>query len=122
MADNKQYMVQQQEHGAVMISEDVITIIVSNAVAEVDGVVGLNNKPGSDIADKFGKKAWGKGIKVNISEDNEVSIDCNINIGYGQSVVDVAKSVQEAIISAMDTIAGVKLASININVCGIIRQ
>ena len=49
MADNKQYITQVQENGTVMISEDVIAAIVAQAVKDVDGVVSLNVKPGSDL-------------------------------------------------------------------------
>ena len=122
MAENKQYIIQQQENGTVMISEDVIATIVSNAVTEVEGVVGLSTKPGADIADMIGKKNWGKGMKIIIGEDDDVSIDCNVNIGYGQSVVAVAKSVQDAVTTALESTAGIKVAAVNINVCGIIRQ
>ena len=122
MADFKQYVIQTLENGNLMISEDVIASIVSQAVTEVDGIVGLNTKPGSDIADKLGKKNWGKGIKITIGEDNALTIDCNVNIGYGQSVVTVAKSVQDAVTAALESTAGVKVAFVNINVCGIIRQ
>lgn len=122
MADSKQYITQVQESGNVLISEDVIASIVVNAVSEVEGIVGLSVKPVSDIAEKIGKKAWAKGIKIVISQDNELSIDCNVNIGYGQSVVTVAKSVQEAVSSAVESTAGVKVTAVNVNVCGIIRQ
>ena len=122
MAEYKQYITQSQENGNVMISEDVIATIVEQAVTEVDGIVGLNVKPGSDIADIIGKKSWGKGLKIVIGEENELTIDCNVNVGYGQSVVTVAKAVQEAVTNALESTAGVKVASVNINVCGIIRQ
>ena len=122
MAENKQYVIQTQENGSVMISEDVIATIVEQAVKEVEGIVGLNVKPGSDIADMIGKKSWGKGMKITIAEDNSIRVDCNVNIGYGQSVVTVAKSVQEAVTAAIESTAGVRVAAVNINVCGIIRQ
>ena len=122
MADTKQYITQVQENGTVIISEDVITTIVSNAISEVEGIVGLNVKPGADIADMIGKKNWGKGLKITIDEADAVSIDCNVNIGYGQSVVNVAKAVQESVTAALESIAGIKVAAVNVNVCGIIRQ
>ena len=122
MADNKQYILQPQENGNIMISEDVIATVVEQAVTEVEGIVGLNVKPGADIADMIGKKAWAKGMKITIAEDNSVSVDCNVNIGYGQSVVTVAKSVQDAVTAALESTTGVRVTAININVCGIIRQ
>ena len=122
MSENKQYITQKQKHGNILISEDVITTIVANAVNEVEGTVGLSTKPGADIADKISKKSWGKGMKITIGQNDELYIDCNVNIGYGQSVVNVAKSVQEAVTAALESTAGVKVAAINVNVCGIIRQ
>ena len=122
MADNKQYILLTQENGSIMISEDVIATIVEQAVTEVEGVVGLNVKPGADIADIIGKKAWGRGIKITIGDDDALYIDCNVNVGYGQSVVTVAKSVQEAVTAALISTTGINVASVNINVCGIIRQ
>ncbi len=122
MADNKQYITQVQENGTILISEDVIVSIVAHAVTEVEGVVGLSVKPGADIAEILGKKTWAKGMKIIISENDELCIDCNITVAYGQSVVSVAKAAQEAIARALDDMAGVTVAAINVNVCGIVRQ
>ena len=122
MAENKQYISQAQEKGNVLISEDVIASIVSNAVNDVEGTVGLSVKPGADIADMIGKKSWGKGMKITIADDDRINIDCNVNVGYGQNVVSVAKAVQEAVTAAVESTAGVKVAAVNVNVCGIIRQ
>ena len=122
MAENKNYVTQIRENGSVLISEDVITTIVAHAVEEVEGVVGLNAKPGSDIIEMIGKKGWGKGLKITIGEEEALTIDCNINVAYGQSVVSVAKAVQEAVSNALESMAGVKIAAVNVNVCGIVRQ
>jgi len=122
MAENKQYVVQTQDNGFVYISEDVIAAIVAHAAAEVEGVVSLNAKPGVDIAELIGKKSSGKGIKITVQEDNSVVIDCNVNVSYGQSIVEVAAAVQAAIINALDSMAAIKIAAVNVNVCGIVRQ
>ena len=122
MAENKNYVTQIRENGSVLISEDVITTIVAHAVGEVEGVVGLNVKPASDIIEMIGKKGWGKGLKITIGEEDVLTIDCNINVAYGQSVVSVANAVQEAVSNALESMAGVKIAAVNVNVCGIVRQ
>ena len=122
MAENKQYITQPQAGGSVMISEDVIATIVALAVADVDGVVGLSVKPSADIAELVSKKAWGKSLKVVIGEDDLVYIDCNLIVGYGHSVVAVAKAVQEAVTGALESMASVTVASVNVNVCGIDRK
>ena len=122
MAENKQYITQVQTNGSVMISEDVVATIIEHAVCEVEGVVGLSTKPGADIAELIGKKSWGKGMKITIGEDNELRIDCNVIVVYGQSVVAVAKAIQEAITAALESMTGVKVASVNVNICGISAQ
>lgn len=122
MAENKQYVTQTQENGAVLISEDVITTIVAHATQEVEGVVSLNVKPGADIIEMIGKKGWAKGLKITIGEDDDLTVDCNITVAYGQSVVSVAKAVQTAVTNALESMAGAKIAAVNVNVCGIVRQ
>ena len=122
MADNKQYITQRQENGTVMISEDVVSTIVSQAVKDVEGIVALNTKTGSDLADMIGKKNWGKGIRINVAEDNSLTIDCDVIVRYGQSVVTVAAAAQKAVYAALESATGVAIAAVNVNVCGIVRQ
>ncbi len=120
MAENKQsksYIQQYQENGSVLISEDVIAAIVAQAAAEVDGAAGFNVKPG-----EINKKTVGKNLKITIGPEDEVYIDCTISVVYGQSVIDVAKAVQEAVTSALESMAGVTVAAVNVNVGGILRK
>ena len=117
----KQYITKIEENGSVMISEDVIVSIVTHAVAEVEGVVSISTKPAKELADMIGKN-WGKGMKINISDDNTVTIDVDVIIGYGQSVVAIAGAVQASIIAAVQSMTGVDTVLVNVNVCGIARQ
>lgn len=122
MAENKQYITQEQENGLVMISEDVVATIAINAVNEIEGFAGLISKPGADIVELIGKKSWGKGIKVTISEKDELTIDCNVLVHYGASVVNVAKNIQSAVTSALESTTNTKVLAVNVNVCGIVRK
>ena len=122
MAENKQYITQTQDNGNVMISEDVIATIVAHAVAEVDGVVTIGVKPGTELADLISKKSWGKGLKVVIGESDEVYVDCNVILAYGHSVVAVAKAVQESVTASLESMTGVAVAGVNVNVCGIAHK
>ena len=122
MAEYKQYITQIQENGNVMISEDVIATIVEQTLSEVEGVSGLATKPGADIADLIGKKSWAKGIKIQIAEDNTLTIACNVMVAYGHSVVDVASAAQTSVTAAVESMAGVKVNAVHINVCGIERK
>lgn len=122
MADNKQYITQVQDNGRVMISEDVISSIVNQALTDIEGFVGLSNKPGSDIAEIINMKNWGRGCRVTIGENDDVTIDCNVIMSYGFSVIAVAKSIQEAVVSAVESMTGISGVRVNVNVCGIVRK
>ena len=121
MADNKQYITQTQENGSVLISLDVISKIVCRAITDTEGVVGLSSKPGADIADFIGKN-WGKGVKIVIGENNALTVDCNVLVTYGASVVTVAQEIQSNVKSALESVTGVKVLAVNVNVCGIARK
>ena len=122
MAENKQYITHHQEHGSVMISEDVIATIALQALVDIEGFAGLATKPGADIVELIGKKGWGKGVKVVVTENEELAIDCNVMIAFGQSVVTVAQNIQQAVSTALESTTGAKVASVNVNVCGIVRK
>ena len=103
------------------IPEEVIEAIVAQTISEVEGVNGLDVKPGADIAELIGKKNWGKGMKIVIGENNELTISCNVQIVYGNSVIEVAKNAQQAVAAAVENAAGVTVKEVNINICGIVR-
>ena len=115
MAEAKQYITHIQDGGNVMISEDVVCAIVENTLTEVDGIV----KGGAEVT---GKKSWGKGIRIQIGENNTLSIGCNIIVRYGESVIQVAQAVQDAVTSAVESVTGVTVSDVEVNVCGIIRK
>lgn len=121
MAEYKQYITNIQENGNVMISEDVVATIVAQGLSEVEGIGSMGTKPGIGVADFTIKKHWGKSLKILISEDNSVSIDCIIMVKYGHSVVDVANAVQQSVTTAVEATTGVKVNEVNVNICGIVR-
>ena len=111
MAENK-YITQTQENGSVLIAEEVLVNIISVAVGEVEGAE-LSGKPGIN---------WGKGIKLTIDEESRVAVKCYINVDFNQSVVAIAANVQENVASALESMAGVTVLSVNVSVVGVTRK
>ena len=116
MAENKQYISQEQEKGGLKISEDVLVTIIAHAASEVEGVVSTDGAS----SDLFSKRS--KNIKISIDQTDKVSVELNITVQYGYNVMIVAKAVQAAIINAMDAIAGISINEINVNVCAVACQ
>ena len=92
MADN--YITCQEEKGSINISEEVIVSLVKSAVGEIEGVSGLSNAAGAELAELIGIKTVSKGVKVAF-EDDTIVVDVIINVCYGSSIVSVARAVQE---------------------------
>ena len=122
MAENKQYITHPQESGCIMISEDVVAKIVLQSLTDIDGYVSVGIRPGMDIIELIGRKNWGKGIRVTIGANNQLCVECNVIIAYGHSVMTVATAIQDAAVSALTSMTGLKDVCVNVNVCGIARQ
>lgn len=113
MAEHKEYITSELENGTVNINEDVIATIASNAVKDIDGVVSLQGASGL-----LGRKNDSKGIRIVLGEDS-VEIECALVVLYGHSVVDVARNVQEGITTAVESMTGLPVKFVNVNVSGI---
>ena len=112
------YITCREENGSINISEDVIAGVVRAAVAEVDGVAGLSNAAGAEIAELIGIKSLSKGIKVQF-EDEKIVVDVLITVRYGSSVVSVARAVQDKVMTAVQASTGIERAEVNVHVTGI---
>ncbi len=102
------------------ISEDVIGIIAGLAASEVDGVAGMTLGFVDGINQILGSnKKYSKGVKIEL-DGKKVSIDLYVNVKYGVKIPDVAWSVQNSVKNSVETMTGLEVSNVNINVQGII--
>ena len=118
MAENKDYAVRSEENGTVNISDEVICTVAAVAARDVDGVYGLNGNLGDDIFSMLGRKNIKKGVRLQIDDDG-VSLECNVIAKYGCSVVEMAKNLQVAIRAAVESMTGLAVKNVTVNICGI---
>ena len=116
MGDN--YISCKAENGSINISEDVISTIVRTAITEIDGVAGISNTAGAELAELIGIKTVSKGIKVQIVDDT-IKVDAVILVRYGCNIVNVAKEVQNSVTEAVQAITGIDKAEVNVHVSGV---
>ena len=119
MAESREYYTQPMENGSIQISEEVIASIAAMSASEVEGVSGLSANFGSDIAEMFGVKNAGKGITLTAGKDNSVCIQCDVVAKFGVSIFELAKAVQEAVKTGVESVTGLSVAQVNVNICGI---
>lgn len=101
------------------ISEDVIGIIAGLAASEVEGIAGMTLGFVDGINQILGgNKKYSKGVKIEL-EGKKVTIDLYVNVKYGVRIPDVAWAAQNAVKSAVETMTGLDVIAVNINVQGI---
>lgn len=116
MGDN--YISCKAENGSINISEDVISTMVRTAITEIDGVAGISNTAGAELAELIGIKTVSKGIKVQIVDDT-IKVYAVILVRYGCNIVNVAKEVQNSVTEAVQAITGIDKAEVNVHVSGV---
>ena len=121
MSENKEYVSRCDELGNIHISEEVLAGIAAAAALEVDGVSSLAANLGSDIAELLGKKSLAKGVSVKM-EGDKVVVTLSILMAFGHTIPEVGKAVQEAVKNAVESMTGMEVAAVNVNVAGISLQ
>lgn len=102
------------------ISEEVIGIIAGLAASEVEGIAGMQLGFVDGINQILGgNKKYSKGVKIEL-EGKKVTVDIFVNVRYGVRIPDVAWAAQTAVKNAVETMTGLEVAAVNINVQGII--
>ena len=123
MADNKEYFVFEENKGNIKISSDVIASIAAASCAECEGVAAIANAPqGTDFYDLFLKKGVTRGVKVIMGENNTCAIEISLLVSFGASVTDVAAKVQRNVKSAVESMSGVSLSSVNVFITGVMMK
>lgn len=103
----------------LIISEDVIGIIAGIAAAEVEGVSGMTLGFVDGINQLIGSnKKYAKGVKIEL-DGSKVIIDLYVIVKYGVRIPDVAFSIQNAVKASVETMTGLNIQAVNINVQGV---
>lgn len=119
MAENREYYTQQAENGSVQISEDVVAAVAASAILETEGVCGLSANLSTDIAEMLGKKNLTRGIRLTGAKEGVLCIECDVVAKFGASVFELAKTLQDVVKSSVESVTGLSVEQVNINICGV---
>ena len=119
MADHKEYWSTESDQGSIRISEDVVASIAALAASETGGVSGLYSTLTSDIVNFLSKKNQSKGVRIELGEQDTVSIDIGFLALFGHNICEVAKQVQENVKSSVESMTGLKVVGVNVHVGGV---
>lgn len=109
----------ENEHGAIVISNNVISRIAGVTASGCYGVVGMAYRNTSDsIASLLKWDNITKGIKVT-TEDDKIDIDLHIIIEYGINIKVISESIISNVRYTVENMTGFKVGKVTINVEGI---
>lgn len=109
--------------GQIQIADEVIAIIAGTASLEVEGVDGMSSTFtgfSGDIS-KIGKKNLSKGVRITVLDDTVIA-DLSVFIKSGSKIHDVAVEVQKKVKTAIETMTGLLVTSVNVTVAGLITR
>ncbi len=106
------------KYGTVKISNEVVAIIAGLAATEVEGVSSMSGGLTGDITEMLGMKNLSKGVKVEVGE-KEAAIDLFIIVDYGSKISEVATNVQKNVKDRVETMTGLRVVEVNVNVQGV---
>ncbi|WP_028309485.1 Asp23/Gls24 family envelope stress response protein [Desulfitibacter alkalitolerans] len=106
------------QHGQIKMADEVVAIIAALAATEVKGVKAMSGGIVDGIAEVLRRKNLTKGVKVEVGE-KEAAVDLNIIVEYGAKIPDVASMIQDSVSKAIESMTGLKVVEVNINVQGV---
>lgn len=108
------------ELGDVVVTTEVLARIVGNAAIECYGIVGMCSR--HRIKDSFvellGRDNLSRGVSV-LLEDDAIVVDIYIIVGYGTKISEVAHNIMNRVKYVVESMVGVKVTAVNINVEGV---
>lgn len=116
--DERELNVESNQGGKVVFAEDVVATIASLAAGDVEGVHAMSGTAMDGLTEKFGKKSYTKGIRVEVGPQ-ECAVDLSLIIKYGYRIQDVARKVQPEVRDAIETMTGLKVVEVNVAVSSI---
>jgi uncharacterized alkaline shock family protein YloU len=102
--------------GRIEVLPAAVASLVSQAVLESYGIVGMCSKDlASGIVEILQPASHRRGVDVHI-DDTGITIDLYVVIEYGTRVITVARNVQSSVAYAVEKALGVPVRAVNVHV------
>ncbi|MBQ9516765.1 MAG: Asp23/Gls24 family envelope stress response protein [Eubacterium sp.] len=107
------------EKGSVIISEEVLASIATNAAKDVDGVSSFSNRPVDVVSTiKSGSLKVMSPVRIHQNGD-DINISIYLNLEPNKKIRTVAQSVQSNVKEAVQNMTGKLVSKVNVIVAGI---
>ncbi|WP_025679542.1 Asp23/Gls24 family envelope stress response protein [Paenibacillus polymyxa] len=114
-------MTENQQHGRILISDDVVSQITGAAILKTPGISAIHGGFSKEVNKRVNEKNIKKGISVKISSD-ETTIDLKVIVNYGCPIYEVTRELQQNVMEDVINMTGLSNVVVNVNVEGISIQ
>lgn len=104
--------------GDIKVSSNVVMTIAAVAALEVKGVHSLQGTAADEIVTMLKLKNLAQGVRIEI-ENNQARVALAIILEYGYSIPKISAQVQEKVKSAIETMTGLEVLSVNVRIGGV---
>lgn len=105
-----------ESEDSLTYSNGVIEKIVAMATREVPHVLGMKGNLVHFMQEQFGGERIGKGVSVEVTEDNGVVVNISVIIEYGAYAPDIFEGVKERVTERLASMTGLEVAGINLRI------
>lgn len=105
--------------GSLVISEEAISSIITNAAKDVDGVTGFSNKPADVVSTiKNGSLKVMSPVRV-VQDGDALKVFVYINIEAGAKIQPVAEKVQKVVKESVQNMTGKYVSKVNVIIASV---
>ncbi len=113
------YTIKTNDLGAVIVAKEVVQTIAGLAAMDCYGLVGMVAQDfQSGLTSVLGRESVRKGVMVKKGEDG-LEVDLHVIVGYGIKIKEVGNNVMQKVRYELENIAGIPVATVNVNVRGV---
>ncbi|WIV10813.1 Asp23/Gls24 family envelope stress response protein [Proteiniborus sp. MB09-C3] len=107
------------EYGSINIDESVIETIAGLAAIESYGLVGMSSRNATDgLVELLKKEHVKKGVKV-YTDGDRIVVDLFVVVQFGTKISVVADNIIDKVKYNIESMTGLKVEKVNINVQGV---
>jgi uncharacterized alkaline shock family protein YloU len=113
------YTIKTNDLGTVNVDKEVVQSIAGLAAMDCYGLVGMVAQDfHSGLSSILGRESVRKGVMVKKGE-NGLEVDLHVIVGYGIKIKEVGNNVMQKVHYELENIAGIPVATVNVNVRGV---
>ena len=113
--------IKKERGGSVYIADEVVAAIAGTAALEAEGVAGIAGLLPEEASHKAIRRVMSKHIGIQVTGQSVV-VNLTITARMGSKIHEMSKEVQERVKTAIETMTGLTVQEVNVNVAKITKQ